>query len=377
MKKVLFIGPYRQKDHWGQTSRDYIKAILTNPTISLSARPIYYSKFIETNPEKEFISLENVYHTSYDVIIQHGFPSSFNINNYAKNVGLVNVEFSKGYSTINSIVMNRLDEIYVCTEHEKNALISLGITKPITIIPRPLNLEAIVNSAKQNHTINLPSFINSTFKFYCQTSVEERGNLDMIVAAFHLAFNEHDRVSLIIAPNVSHDISSHKMSIEKLCDGIKHSLRTNKIFKNEIILANSYNHAAEIALHNTGNCYINLSSGCNYDASVLMAMYLGKTPIVMSSTGLESIIGGDKSGFLVKSENYPILMESPPLPESYDLFNANYFWKKPNMQSLIDTLKKVYHTYKNENKTYKNKQDHGTAKINEFSYKNIGNMICL
>ena len=41
--KVLFIGPYRQNDLWGTTSRDFIKSLSLIEDISLTVRPIFLS----------------------------------------------------------------------------------------------------------------------------------------------------------------------------------------------------------------------------------------------------------------------------------------------------------------------------------------------
>jgi hypothetical protein len=377
MKKVLFVGPYRQKDSWGRAARDYICGILTNPDISLSTRPIYYSNVIENNIDSKIISCENSYNNSYDYVLQYGFPSSFNTGGLHKNIGILNIEFSKGQSDINTLLLNRLDEIYVSTVIEKSILVNMGVTKPISVVPRPINLEAIAENITKKENI-FPKYINSTFKFYSFCSAQDRDNLEILITAFHLAFGEQDRVSLVLSPFVeSHEINSYRSSIEKICSKIKTKLRTNTVFKNEIIIPNSYSLEKEIIIHNSCNCYINITSGYNYDPAVVSAMYLGKTPVILSNTGLESLIEGEKSGFIVKSENHPILLENAPLSTEYDLFNANYFWKKPNIQSLIDTLKKAYFMYKNNKTEYKNKQNYGSKKINDFSYEKIGNSICL
>jgi hypothetical protein len=379
MKRVLFVGPYRQKDEWGRSARDYIRALLTNNDISLASRPIYYSSLIEHNIPSSISSCEKYYSDTYDYIIQYGFPASFNINNIAHNIGILNIEFSKGQSHINTILLNRLNEIYVSTEQEKSILTNMGIKSKISVIPKPIDLEEIANNLKKKPLNSIfPQYFNSTFKFYCFSGAEDRRNLDMLLTAFHLAFGEQDRVSLIIAPNLpNNDIQSNKIAIENLCKKIKNNLRTNRIFKNEMIIPGHYDLSQEIAIHNACDCYINISSGCHYDSSAIIASYLGKTPIVLGNTGLESLLDGESSGFVVKSDNYPIVIETPPLPEEYDLFNANYSWKKPNIMSLIDVLKKAYNTYKNNKTDYKNKQLHGSKKINEFSYTKIGEKICL
>ena len=159
MKKVLFIGTYRQQDSWGRESRDYIKAMLTNPNIALSTRPIYYTNMVESDIDNDIIKCEHSTYDEYDILLQHGLTPSFHNSQKAKkNIGIVNVEFSKGESIYNSLVLNRLDEIYVSTEPERKALSSAGITKPIRVIPKPINLQKI--SLQKSNQIKFPSTID-------------------------------------------------------------------------------------------------------------------------------------------------------------------------------------------------------------------------
>lgn len=377
MKKVLFIGTYRQQDSWGRESRAYIKALLSNPDIALSTRPIYYTSNIEPNIDANILGCEHSTYDEYDILLQHGLPASFHISQIAKkNIGIVNVEFSKGDSVYNRLILNKLDEIYVSTEPEKKALTSLGIIKPIQVIPKPLDLEKI--SLQKSSLIKFPNSIDSSFKFYCRSGHDERSNLHLLITAFHLAFSELDRVSLVIAPNADavNQASNIKHSIEKLAQQIKNSLHTNKVFKNELIIVDNFNEDTVLGIHNSCDCFININSGSNFDSETLIALYLGKTPTVLQNTGLDYLINGDKGGFIVKSENYPIVLGSPPLPNDYDLFNGKYLWKTPNLSSLIDTMRKAYHMYKNDKKTYKEKQNFGSNQINQYSYFNVGQQLC-
>lgn len=377
MKKVLFIGTYRQQDSWGEDARDIIMSLLTNKEIQLATRPIYYTNFIESNIHPSIISCENSSYEEYDIILQFAIPGSFYIGQRGKkNVGIVNVEFSKGQSITNSLLLNKLDEIYVHTEAEKKALISCSITTPIKVIPKPINLDIISNNI--NKSIHFPSVIDSTFKFYCRHGHNERSNLAMLITAFNIAFSEMDKVSLIIAPSgdASNPPSAQKAAIEQLSKQIKSSLHTNKVFKNEIIIADNFNSETIMSVHNACDCFINITSGCNFDKETLIAYHLGKTPIVSQHTGLETLVDGDKGGFIVKSENYPIMLSKPPLPEVYDLFNAKYYWRTPMLSSLVETMQKVFYSYKNDYKAYQTKKYHGSDKINQYSYTNIGQYLC-
>lgn len=377
MKNVLFIGPYRQQDLWGEDARDYIKAISTNSDISLSIRPIYYTNFVVSDIDSDILKYENTIHHNYDIILQYALSSSFHIGQKAqKNIGIVSAEFHSGKSVHNSLILNKLDEIYVSTEQEKKALLSMGVLKPIKIISKPLNLQDI--SLNQKNNIKFPSILDSTFKFYCRSSYNERSNLPLLITAFHLAFCETDRVSLVVAPGAdsANSPQSIRNSIEKLSQQIKNDLHINKVFKNEIIISDYFNSNMIIDIHNSCDCYINIANGCHFDKETLIALYLGKTPIVPQHTGLESLVCGDSGGFVVKTTSTPIIINKPPLPDEYDLFNANYYWKSPVISSLIETLQKVYHTYKNDKKNYQSKQSFGSTQINQYSYENIGQQLC-
>lgn len=377
MKKVLFIGTYRQQDSWGREARDYIKAMLTNPNIALSTRPIYYTNSVETNIDSDILKTEHSTYDTYDILLQYGLTSSFHNSQKAKkNIGIVNVEFSRGESVYNNLILNRLDEIYVSTEPEKKALASGGVIKPIKVIPKPIDLEKI--SLQKTNLIKFPHVIDSSFKFYSRSNHDERSNLHLLITAFHLAFSELDRVSLIIAPNsdTSNQPSAIKSNIEKLAQQIKSSLHTNKIFKNEIVFTDNFSQDTIVGIHNSCDCFININSGSNFDQETLIASYLGKTPIVLQNTGLDSLIGGEKGGFVVKSENSPIVLGKPPLPADYDLFNGKYSWRTPIISSLIESMQKAYHTYKNDRKTYQEKQNFGSNQINQYSYSSVGQQLC-
>lgn len=372
MTKVLFIGPYRQKDSWGKESRAYIKSMLTNSKLEVSTRPIYYTNFIEHNISQDIIQCEQTTYDKYDVILQYAIPGSLHRSKIAeRNIGIINVEFDKGSSVFNRLILNNLDEIYVTTEQEKKALLSNQITTPIRVIPKPIDWEIVTTNL--NHKIQFPSTIEHGFKFYCKASNDERSNLASIVTAFHSTFSELDRVSLVI---VSDGDNQTKNSIEQLCKQIKTNFHSNKIFKNEIIICDRLDEKAVITIHNSCDCFINLHSGGHFDTDILIAMFLGKTPIVMQQTGLESLVKGSEGGFLVKSDIHPIVLNAPPLPESYDLFNASYGWRRPSVHSLSEAMRKAYDLYKNNRQSYKSKQQIGSNILEHYSYSYIGQQLC-
>lgn len=73
MKKVLFIGHYREASGWGQAARDYIQAMLTIKDIDLVCRPLVLKGDYQELPES-IKNAENKSDRMPDVCVQHVLP---------------------------------------------------------------------------------------------------------------------------------------------------------------------------------------------------------------------------------------------------------------------------------------------------------------
>ena len=375
---VLFIAPYRQDDDWGESSREYIKSLLTNNNIRLTTRPYYYiNKTISnTNIDNSIIECENSTYDRYDIILQKLLPHSLAINHMAeiKNIAIISAETGGWSRSTASSTLNHLNEIYVNTSMEKKCLEQSGVKTPIKIIPAPIDMEFL--TAHQSQAIQLPPSIRNTFKFYCISDYSNKSNLNILIKAFHIAFGETDRVSLILKiTNSDNNPNEMRTHITSELEKIKKSLCINNHYKNELIITESMDKKNYIGLHASCDCFINIASGDNYSPQVLYALFLGKTPIVMQNTGLCDVVT-EANGFYIKSEKTPVLLPQRPLPVEYDLFTANEYWYTPQIYSLVETMKKVYALSKNK-KEYTIKQQMGKDAVKHLSYTNIGSQLCI
>ena len=369
---VLFISPYRQNDGWGLASRNYIKALLSNPNINLTTRPLYYTNSTYEVSD-DIVECENSRYEKYDIVLQKLLPHSLHISKSIKNIAILNVETGSWNNSRSILILNKLDEIYVSTPQEKKWLEQSGVHARIKNIPQPIDLDFLVSN--QTKKIGLPSALQNTFNFYCIVDNEERSNLATIIRAFHLAFNETDRVGLVIkTDNSVPQTRDTRKKMQDNINSIKKELGISGIYKNELIINDYLDDTNMIGLHNSCDCLISLRSGDNFSTEVLSAMFLGKTPIVMQNTGLSSIID-TSSGFIVKSEKTPVIMNPRPLPTDYDLFNSDEFWYKPMIYSLIENMRSAFALSKNRSE-YLAKQSVGRNNIQMYSYNTIGSQLC-
>jgi hypothetical protein len=372
---VLFIAPYRQNDAWGESSRGYIKSLLSNPNINLTTRPYYYINNVVNNIDDAIIQCENSFYDHYDIVLQKLLPHSLSLSKMSgtKNMAIINVETGGWVNSTASMILNHLDTVYVNTTIEKKWLEQSYVKTQIKVIPGPIDVELL--TANKTQSIKLPPPLTNTFKFYCIADYTHRSNLDTLVKAFHLAFGETDKVSLILkitnGGNNPNDMRNHITSeLEK----IKKSLSINNNYKNELIITEPLDDKNTIGLHNACDCLINITSGDNYCKQVLYGLFLGKTPIVMQNTGLCDIVN-ETNGFCIKSEKVPVILVQKPLPAEYDLFNANEYWYSPQIYSLIETMKKAYALSKDK-KAYELKQQNGLNSVVNLTYTSTGSQLC-
>lgn len=373
---ILFVGPYRQQDGWGMATQGYIKALSTRYS-NITTRPIFFSNSDSSyQPDEQILSCENTYYDKYDVVIQKVLPHNLFLNKkYKKNIGLFVLETNNiGHSSCIKNI-NQMDEIWVPSNQEKDCLLKSGVTTPIKTISQPLDTDFIAQH--KEYKIPLHSAIDRTFKFYFIGEYNERKNLLDLVTAFHLAFDITQPVSLIIKSNISglSPQESHKI-IEKDIDNLKIKLNISTKYKKEIIISERLSDKDLIGLHNSCDCFVMPSKGEAFCRPAAEALILGKTPIVTNNTGMIDYINND-NGFLIKSYKTPVVINNRPLSNDFDLYNAKEYWNQIDLYSLISQMQEVYSMHKNNRQKLLDKKELGYKNIDQFSYQNIGEKLCI
>ena len=365
---TLFIGPYRQNDGWGLAAKDYIKSLLTNSNINLTIRPIYLAMMnTEENFEDEvLIKCENNHSTKYDMVIQNVLPEHlFYDHQYGKNVGIFTLEINDLSNTDAVRNINRMDEIWVPSNIEKQSLVKSGVVKPVKVISEALDTQKLVPQNK----IIFDHNINNTFKFYAIGESVFRKNLEDLFLAFDLEFNQNDNVSLIVKTN------GKKQDLENFASAIQESLCLKKRYRQKLFIVNRLSDQEIIDLHYSCDCFVSCSYGESFCRPAAEALCLGKNPIVNKNTGMKDFVN-EKNGFLVNSYKHPVMLKRNPISNNNDYYNAHQHWYKVDIYSLMSKMREAYTMWLKERKIWDEKSELGKSQKNIFSYESIGNNLC-
>lgn len=75
--EILYIGPYRQNDEWGYTSKALVK-LIGDMDFHLVTRPVWFTGENKSRHVEDIEKFERNELASCDVLIQHGLPSYLN-----------------------------------------------------------------------------------------------------------------------------------------------------------------------------------------------------------------------------------------------------------------------------------------------------------
>lgn len=164
---VFYVGPYRQRDSWGDISRSYIKFLSKHTDLAI--RPVYYNSSNEScNIDEELQQLESKKIEDKDIIIQHGLPYNLIYDgSFNKNIAITSVSCCIG-NTSWVANLNLFDKIIVFSEVEEKMLIESGVTTEIYAYGFPPIDEEDVEIT------NLPIVSNGKTIFYTIGSLEKK-----------------------------------------------------------------------------------------------------------------------------------------------------------------------------------------------------------
>lgn len=357
-KNILYIGPYRQQDGWGQAAKDYILSLAKTDN-NVHCQPVYMSNNLDLDISDELKKIENNKLSDYDIVIQNVLPMMMSKTDLY-NIGLLFVE-NQNFNSTSVYNLNLMNEIWVSSSLEKQSLIDGGVVVPIKVIGHALKI-------KKNNTTIFTDNIRDYYKFYFIGEYIQRKNIKDLVAAFHLEFDVTEKVALVLKLSGSDSADRpFRESLSKDLENIKTKLRTKKYFHNELLITNRLTEDQLAALHNSCDCFVTTSYGEAFCRPAAEALCNGNYLISSSNIGvLEYVEEGDAD--IVKCYPSPVILEQPESMALLDIYNANELWYMPD---ISDLRKKMRAVFENRKKT-----KNSNLYIEKFSHKNIGQKIC-
>lgn len=348
MKNILYIGPYKDINGLGSSSRRYIDALRNNNSINLCIKPVYFTttSFNNTLDLKEYDEYQDNHQANYDCVIQHGFPEMFVYDkSFGKNIGIVEIETRNIYRSgwINKI--NLMDEVCVNSINGINCLYDCGVRVPVKLTPEPYNTDTY------NKTYD-PFFVDITehdrpFVFYTIGEYTEKKNIKGIVLAYLLEFNKKDNVRLLIKTNsYGLDLKNLDIKINAEINNIKQAIRKKDC--PDINIISGYISDTDIKrLHQSSDCYINAVRADGLGPCAVESMLSKKIIINTKNIGSATYFN---SGNALMVDSIPVNVYSPEFMNE-NIFTIYEEWDEPNISMLQQQMRKAYLMNSDEKKT--------------------------
>lgn len=368
--KILYIGPYRQNEEWGQYSRNLIKSLaLSNNQVAV--RPVFMHTSIRTELDDDLLSLERNSYTDYDMVIQHCLPTLLEFDGrFERNVGMFNLEASinQGWKCFSELI----PELWLPSEVDKWH----SEHQNVKIVPVPTDTSKF---EKSHSKISLGS-TDDTFKFYFIGEYTQRNNIPALVKAFHLAFHPSEPVDLVL--RLTHPIMGMDQLFQTVAtdlENIKSKLRihaNNDCYKKEFLITQPLNEAETNALHNTCDCFVLPSHGESVSLPCLDAMGFGNTPIVSYGIGPTDYIKEDfenpqtTTGTIIPAHRIQCDITDPPLP---NLYTGKELWEDIDIPSLVIEMK---HAFESRGTVGQEEvRNNGRAAVYNYSFEKVAEII--
>lgn len=341
--KVLYIGNYKDGTGWGNAAKNNILA-LNSAGVDVVARPICYNNKNLTDPRLESLESKNL--SGVDVCIQHSLPPTYKYKHKVKNIALYYTETSNWQHTLWHKYINLLDEAWVSSRHEKNTSFKSGVKVPIKVFKNCIDYNSYQNIQCDAKVKELKDGFN--FCFFGEFNT--RKNISSLLRAYHSAFHYSENVNLFLKlhdPTLSPQATLDKA--KQLNEFVQQNMRTRKKFKEVYIMTGYMNHNDYLSVMSQCHCMVVPSFGEACCIPILEAHALGLEVIYNDHTGMFDY-GSDAYSYKVDSREVPCYGATNTLPELYSSLDN---WYQINIESLGNTMRKIYDRYLSRSETDK------------------------
>lgn len=339
MKNVLYIGPYKDSNGLGGSSRRYIDSLIKNHSINTCIRPIFFTRSSIDNhiDTKKYDEYQKNTLPNYDVVIQHGYPEMFVYNKkFGKNIGIVEIETRNIHRSgwINKLSL--MDEIFVNSINGINSLYDSNIRTGLKLVPEPYDTGPY--TSEQDPFFTDLNKDNDPFIFYTIGQYTEKKNIKGIILAYLLEFTSKDNVKLFIKTNsYNMELSTLDSNINYDIQKIKQAIR-KKDYADINIISGYITDNDIIRLHQSADCYINAVRADGCGPCALEASFTKKIIISTKNIGSSSYLNSSNA---LMVDSIPVNVYSP------EFINDNIFtifeeWDEPNIVSLQQQMRSAY-----------------------------------
>lgn len=318
---ILFKGPYKQLDGWGEASKRYLKA-LCKTDHNICSEFIQLGRNVDNNfSDEEILLVENKDIGKIDTVIHYSLPNFINPIEYCKNICFFHYETDIP-SLATHEILKKMDMVLVSTRHEMDGL--LHINQNSKEIRVPVKYGEYSEIKKVND--------RDPYIFYFIGEINTRKNLHGLLRAYIAAFTAEDNVKLVIKGNYDEkDFHPFMIHTAQSCRKIG---TPNSLPRVEYI-GERLSRKQLLNLHANCDCFISLSFGESVCLPLLDALMVGNKAIITAETGMDNFIAHPDI-FRVDSFKTPCFCPRPPLQ---NIYTCDESWREPNISQAMYYMK--------------------------------------
>jgi len=353
--------------------------------IDVVARAISLSQSKNHKLAKSVEHLEDKTTDGVNVVFQHVLPHLFEYKSGVKNIGFFTWETTHFRRSNWPYCCNLMDEIWVPSIQNAQAVKDSGVTVPIKIFPHACDITRFINKP---NPLEIP-LLKNRCTFYTIGEMIRRKNIVSILRAFYTAFSLRDDVALVIKTNIPGKTPDEATNVLKTTvEDIKKSLHMyikHSYYPPVVCITDFLSDDKLDQLHVACNVFVLTSHGEAWGVPSHDAMGFGN-PVILSNWGASPELtyaqasnywepdrhrfkypGEIDCGWLVDGQLTPCFGAVESFP---DLYTGEEFWFDPDIEQLILHMKEAYIEW--QNRTLHIKGEAARKRAREFSYEKVG-----
>jgi len=368
MNKILYIGAYKEYSGYGQACRGNVRA-LDAAGFDVKVLPCFRDSGIKL-PKKYKYSKD----WQPDKVVYHMTPIHFQKFYNPEFPGVIYTTFEanlfpckKAQSPEDWVsIMEKIGEVLVPSEYNKEALLESGYTGKVNIIPHPIDVTEFDNGYQRNfkqlildrtpHGI----FDEQPYIFYSIAQWSERKNIDGLLYAFISEFGQDDNVCLILKTYVADKIGFFEILAR--VEEIRKDLNLPKV-ENIYLITQHLSLEEIVGLHCLADCYVSPHKSEGAGIPIMEAMAAENPVIVTGYTGNMEFCRKDNAN-LLEAQKEPVKKQNIFIDWRLQ-YTGKMEWYNPDISQLKRLMRKLY---KYRPRNIEGRKD----MIEKFSFEEIG-----